>query len=35
LLPMPTLTDIAEFVTFHGAAGQEYLWEWFKESDLC
>lgn len=26
---MPTLTDLAQFVTFHSAVAQEYLWEWF------
>ena len=26
---MPTLTDLAQFVTFHSAAAQDHLWEWF------
>ena len=26
---MPTLSDLAQFVTFHNAAAQEHLWEWF------
>ena len=26
---MPTLADLTQFVTFHSAAAQEHLWEWF------